>query len=107
MAQILSPGLVTGDLVVRRHIGEPAQKEKRPPRQGAPSGPGASGYWQRRSASSIAAVNPRKLKVSTVCVPRPERAVITAVVPARIAASSAASSSALPGQAHSPSVKSW
>ena len=52
----------------------------------------------------MAAVKPRRLKVSLVWVPLPDRACTTAEAPAFIAFNSAASSAALPGQAHSPSV---
>ena len=52
----------------------------------------------------MAAVKPRRLNVSLVWVPLPERAVKTAFEPFFIAASTVASSVGLPGYAHSPSV---
>ena len=66
----------------------------------------AFAYWQRFSASAMAAVKPRRLKVSLVWVPLPDRAVSTACAPFFMAASNWASDSGVAGQAHSPSVNS-
>ena len=71
---------------------------------GHTSGPSATPYLHRLPASAIAAVNPRRLKVSLVCVPLAECADRLAAVPFCNAARILASSSALAAQAHSPSV---
>jgi hypothetical protein len=101
-------GLVTGDLRDAADIGDSRQKKSAPLVPGAGKGRSAwpllaalFGVFHRGGEAA------QREGVLPSALPRPDRAVSVAVVPAFIAASSLASSSALPGQAHSPSVNSW
>ena len=64
-------------------------------------------FWYSGKRSTFSNVRVEFTVTPMPFVPLPDFADNTAEVPFFIAASTAASSSALPGQAHSPSVKNW